>query len=115
MKYMLAIYHDEAAMKCGQSDAQVMAAHQAYTEALKKAGAFLAVNALQPSSTATTVRVKQGRTEVLDGPYAEAKEQLAGYYLIEVADLDTAIAWAARCPDASIGRVEVRPIFTLPF
>lgn len=115
MQYMLAIYHDEAATGCGQSDAQFMAAHQAYTEALKKAGAFLAVNALQSAATATTVRVKQGKTEVLDGPYAEAREQLAGYYLIEAPDLDAAIAWAARCPDASVGRVEIRPTFTLPF
>lgn len=115
MQYMLAIYHDEAAMKCGQSDPQVMAEHHAYTEALKKANALLAVNALQPSVTATTVCVKQGKTEVLDGPYVEAKEQLAGYYLIEAADLDAAIVWAARCPDASRGKVEVRPVFTLPF
>lgn len=115
MQYMLAIFHDEAAMKCAQNDVQVMAAHQAYAEALKKAGVFLAVNALQSAAGTTTVRVKQGKTEVLDGPYAETREQLAGYYLIETADLNAAIAWAARCPDANVGRVEVRPVFTLPF
>ncbi len=81
MQYMLAIYHDETAIKCAQSDAQVMAAHHAYTEALKKAGAFLAVNALQPSSTATTVRVKQGKTEVLDGSICRSQGAVGGILL----------------------------------
>jgi hypothetical protein len=68
---------------------------------------------LQPSSTATTVRVKGGKTEVLNGPYAETKEQLGGYYLIDVPDLDAALSWAARCPGASVGTIEVRPIMAM--
>lgn len=115
MQYMLAIFLEDNPKECGQSDAQLMAAHQAYTAALKKAEAFLAVNALLPAANATSVKVVKGKTEVLDGPYAEAKEQLAGYYLIEAPDLDAAIAWAARCPDASRGRVDVRPVFTFSF
>jgi hypothetical protein len=88
-----------------------MAAYQAYTEALTQAGALKGSNRLQPSSTATTVRVADGKSHVLDGPYADSKEQLAGYFLIDVPDLDAAIAWAARCPGASHGSVEVRPSF----
>jgi hypothetical protein len=68
---------------------------------------------LQPSSTATTVRVKSGKTEVLNGPYAETKEQLGGYYIIDVPDLDAALSWAARCPGASVGTIEVRPIMAM--
>ena len=87
----------------------MMGAYRAYTEAMKQAGAFVAGDALQPSDTATVVRVRDGRTQVLDGPYAEAKEQLAGYYLIEAKDLDAALEWAARCPGAAWGTMEVRP------
>jgi hypothetical protein len=93
---------------------QAMAAYGAYTEALRKAGVLLGVNRLQPTSAAATVRVENGKSQVLDGPYAEAKEQMGGYYLIDVPDLDAAIAWAARCPAASHGAVEVRPVWTAP-
>ena len=68
---------------------------------------------LQPVATATTVRVANGKTTVLDGPYAETKEQLGGYYIVDVPDLDAALSWAARCPAASHGAVEVRPIWAM--
>lgn len=112
MKYMLMIYGNETAMAAArQADLQqLMGAYGAYTEALKKAGAFIAGDALERSGTATTVRIADGKSQVLNGPYAETKEQLAGYYLIEVPDLDAALAWAARCPGASHGVMEVRPL-----
>jgi hypothetical protein len=90
---------------------QAMWAYNAYTEALKKAGALAGSNRLQPISAATTVRVANGKTQVLNGPYADSKEQLGGYYLIDVPDLDAAISWAARCPGAGHGIVEVRPVW----
>ena len=73
----------------------------AYGEALRKANAFLGSNRLKPSANSTTVRVANGKTQVLDGPYADTKEQVGGYYLIDVPDLDSAITWASRCPAAS--------------
>ena len=90
-----------------------LAAYMAYTEALKKAGAYVGSHRLQPTSTATTVRVANGKSQVLDGPYMDSKEQLGGYFIIEVPDLDAAISWAARCPAASHGVVEVRPIWNM--
>lgn len=70
-------------------------------------------NRLRPTAAATTVRVRDGKTEVLNGPYAETREQLGGYFLIEVPDLDAALTWAARCPGAAYGSIEVRPIWTM--
>jgi hypothetical protein len=84
-------------------------AYKAYTLALKEAGVMVGGAALQPPPTATTVRRRDGRRDVQDGPYAEAKEQLGGYYVIDVPDLDRALEWAARCPAAASGAVEVRP------
>jgi len=115
MKYMLLIYGNEAAMQAARQAEraeknQMMAAYGAYTEALKKAGVLLGGDALDSSTTATTVRVANGKSQVLNGPYAETREQLAGYYLIDVPDLDSALSWAARCPSASQGVVEVRPL-----
>lgn len=113
MQYMLLIHSDEARMKEAMASGgapQMMGAYRAYTEAMQQAGVFVAGDALQPSSTATVVRVRDGHTQVLDGPYAEAKEQLAGYYLIEAKDLDAALEWAARCPGAGSGTMEVRPV-----
>jgi len=92
---------------------QGMAAYQAFSEALTKAGALKGSNRLQPTSAATTVRLVDGRSQVLNGPYAESKEQLGGYFLIDVADLDVALSWAARCPGAAHGVVEVRPIWVM--
>jgi hypothetical protein len=116
MQYMFQLYADERrwadpSTRDAQDD---LAAYYAYTEALKSAGAFVAGDALQPTATATCVRVgTDGKPAVLDGPYAETKEQLGGYYVIEAPDLDSAIAWAARCPGASHGTIEVRPILVL--
>ena len=95
----------------GQSDYPENPA--AYSEALTKAGALVAGDRLQHTHTATTVRVEGGKTQVLNGPYAETREQLGGYYIVEAADLDAALSWAARCPGASHGAVEVRPIWSM--
>lgn len=114
MQYLLLIYLDEArwpAMTPAQQE-QGMAAYKAFNEALTKAGAFKAASRLQPTATATTVHVADGKTQVLDGPYAESKEQLGGFYLIDVPDLDAALSWAARCPGASHGTIEVRPLWS---
>ena len=115
MQYMLLIHTDESAMREAIAQArggapEMMGAYRAYTDAMQKAGVFVGGDALQPSTTATVVRVREGKTQVLDGPYAEAKEQLGGYYLIEAKDLDVALEWAARCPGAQWGAIEVRPL-----
>jgi hypothetical protein len=115
MKYLLMIYGDEAAIKAADKvkTEQMLAAYRSYIDAMTKAGIVLGANRLQFSTTSTTVRVANGRTQVLDGPYAETKEQLGGYLLIDVPDLDTALSWAARCPGASSGVMEVRPIWEM--
>jgi hypothetical protein len=115
MQYLLMIYRDEATfldMKESEGT-KVSAEFGAYTEALKAAGALVGGERLRPVSTATTVRVENGKTKVLNGPYAETKEQLGGYYLIEAPDLDAALGWAARCPGAAYGAMEVRPIWPM--
>jgi hypothetical protein len=114
MKYMLLIYQNEAARQSASERQmkETMGAYAAYTGAMRESGAFVAGDPLQPSSTATTVRIAEGRSKVLNGPYAETKEQLGGYYIIDVADLDAALTWAARCPGAQTGVLEVRPIMT---
>jgi hypothetical protein len=115
MKYMLLIYGNESAMqKASETETgQMMAAYQAYTQAMMQAGAYVDGNRLQPSSSATTVRVANSKTEVLNGPYAETREQLGGFFIVEAADLDGALSWAARCPGASHGVIEVRPVWTM--
>ena len=115
MKYLLLIANEEAAMKAmtPADMGPMLAAYRAFGEAMAKAGVTAAGERLQPTAAATTVRVRGGKTEVLDGPYADTKEQLGGYYLIDVPDLDAALAWAARCPGASHGAVEVRPIWAM--
>ncbi|MDE2230009.1 MAG: YciI family protein [Alphaproteobacteria bacterium] len=116
MKYMLLIYQNEATSQARgeKQTAEFMGAYMAYTKAMRESGAYVAGDPLTLSSTATTVRVADGRAKVLNGPYAETKEQLGGYYIIDVADLDAATAWAARCPTAQAGGVlEVRPIRTM--
>ncbi|MBN8944442.1 MAG: YciI family protein [Rhizobiales bacterium] len=113
MQYLLLIYEDESARK-GASQAalgEVIAAYGAYIEAMKTAGHYLGGNRLRPVATATSVRISDGKKQVLDGPYVETKEQLGGYCLIDVPDLDAALSWAARCPGASLGTIEVRPIW----
>ncbi len=115
MRYMLLIYNDEAALANApiEQTRQVLAAYSAYTEALKNSGVWLASDRLRPTQAATSVRLAGSKTNVLDGPYADTKEQLAGFYMIEAADIDAAIEWAARCPAASSGTVEVRPIWEM--
>ena len=115
MKYMLLIYREEAGMQAmSEPDrTQTMAAYGAYTQAMMQSGTFVDGGRLRPSNAATTVRVANGKTEVLNGPYAETREQLGGYYMIEAADLDAALSWAARCPGASGGAIEVRPIWEM--
>jgi hypothetical protein len=116
MQYLMMLYVDEAGWPklTKTQQEQGVAAYTAYTEALTKAGVFRGTNRLQPSSTATTVRMTNGKTQVLDGPYADSKEQLGGYMLIDVPDLDTAISWAARCPTVDHGVVELRPLWATP-
>jgi hypothetical protein len=112
MEYLLMIYWNEAEvheMSPAQTS-QRAAAYGAYAEALGKAGLMRGGNRLHDVETATTVRIRDSKTEVLNGPYAETREQLAGYFLIDAPDLDSALAWAARCPGASHGVMEVRPI-----
>ena len=115
MQYLLLIYGNEAAMASASEDdrGQMIAAYGAYTEAMMKAGVMVGANRLRPSSAATTVRSPNGKTQVLDGPYAETKEQLGGYYLIEAADLDAALSWAERCPGAAVGSIEIRPVWVM--
>jgi hypothetical protein len=112
MKYLLMICTDEAAeAKMPQSEmADMMKQYFAFTQDAKDKGVYIGGNALQPTSTATTVRVRDGKTITSDGPFTETKEQIGGYYLLECKNLDEAIAWAARIPGASHGAVEVRPI-----
>ena len=115
MQYLLMLYVNEGGwteLTPAQQE-QGMAAYAAYTEALTKAGVLRGSNRLRPSSGATTVRITDGKSQVLDGPYADSKEQVGGYYLIDVPDLDAALSWAARCPAASHGTVEVRPIWAM--
>jgi len=115
MKYMLLLYANESAFQAlPKAEAERgIAAYHAYTEALTQAGVRVASDRLQPVASATTVRVADGKTTVLNGPYAETREQLGGFYMIDVPDLDAALSWAARCPGASHGVVEVRPIWAM--
>ena len=115
MQYMLTLYSEEAGWNrlTETQQQQAVASYMAYTEALKNAGALVASNRLQPSSSATTVRITDGKSQVLDGPYSDSKEQIGGYFLIDVLDLDAALTWAARCPGAAHGIVEVRPIWCM--
>ena len=115
MQYMLMIYSEQSRIGAMTQDEgqKMMSAFLAYTEALKAAGAYVGGDRLQPTSTGATVRVRDGQTQVLDGPYADTKEQLGGYYLIEAADLDEAVKWAARCPGAQVGSMEVRPVWAM--
>jgi hypothetical protein len=112
MQYLLMIYRSEAEL--GKMDAtarrETTAEYGAFTQSIIQSGHFKAGDGLQPTTTATTVRVRDGKTLATDGPFAETREQLAGYYLVEAKDLDTALAIAARIPGAKTGSVEVRPI-----
>jgi hypothetical protein len=109
MQFMLLIYEDDAE-RVEKMDER-MPTCAAYAETMAKAGIYVAGERLRGVGTATIVRVVDGKTHVVDGPYAESKEQLGGFHLIDVPDLDTALAWASRCPSASRGAVEVRPVW----
>jgi hypothetical protein len=115
MKYLIMIYSNESdeQKRTEQQTGTVIQAYMAYSEALVKAGVMVGGERLRPSQSATRVQVKNGKSQVLNGPYAETKEQLGGYYMIDVPDLDAAITWAARCPGASDGIVEVRPVWAM--
>ena len=112
MRYLCLIYDEEkklAAMPKNESDA-FMGEYFGFTEDIKKSGHYIGGNALQPVSTATSVRLRSGMMSTTDGPFAETKEQLGGFYLIEAKDLNDALQVAARIPSAKTGTVEVRPI-----
>jgi hypothetical protein len=115
MQYLLALYTDESGWgrMTPEQQQQGTAAYMAYGEALRSAGVLVGSNRLKPSATATTLRTTDGKTQVLDGPFIESKEQLAGYYLIDAPDLDAAMQWAGRCPAAQHGIVEVRAIWAM--
>ncbi len=112
MKYMLLIYGNETGGPAPGTPefGAYMGEYISFTDEVKKAGAYIGGEALNPVSTATAVRVRRGKTETMDGPFAETKEQLGGYYILECKDIDEAIAYAAKIPDARTGTVEVRPI-----
>jgi hypothetical protein len=115
MRYMLLIYGNEAAEADMPADQQqaMFAAHIAYAQELRDRGAMLAGDPLLPTSAATSVRVRNGKRAVTHGPFAETAEQLGGYYLIECANLDEALEWAAKNPSATYGTIEVRPVMEL--
>jgi hypothetical protein len=112
MRYLCLIYDEEqklAAMPKSESDA-FMGEYFAFTEGIRKSGHYIGGEALQPVQTATTVRIRNGKLSTTDGPFAETKEQLGGYYLINARDLNDAIQVASKIPSARLGSVEVRPI-----
>ena len=112
MQYMILIYGDEKAWAGLPEDEMnaAFAAYMQYSKDLAAAGVMRGGASLQPIATATTVRVRGGKAATTDGPFAETKEQLGGYYIVEVPNLDQAIKWAAKCPGAAHGSVEVRPL-----
>ena len=116
MKYLLLIYENERAWE-GASEAdqgKIFQEYMDYTNGIKKKGHYVAGEALQPVSTATTVRVKNGKTLTTDGPFAETREQLGGFYMVEAKDLDEAIKLATGIPAVRTGSIEVRPIMPTP-
>ena len=116
MQYLLLIYMNEAVREHMKPDemSRIMQEYAALTESIVKSGNLKAVERLQPVSTATTVRVRNGKPQITDGPFAETREQLGGFYLIEAENLDQAIAIAGRIPAARDGSIEVRPIMPIP-
>ena len=113
MRYMMLIYTEETESATPEEMRQVAAAHRALMEETSRLGIFRGADPLEPTATTTTVRVQNGRVLLTDGPFAETKEQLAGYYILDCRDLDEALEWAARIPTAcggAAGCVEVRPI-----
>ena len=115
MKYMCLIYSDESAFaKFSKAEQEAgYAEYFAFTDSIRKSGNYVAGDALAPTHTATAVRVQNGKTKTTDGPFAETREQLGGYYVIQAKDLDEAVAIAARIPGARYGTVEVRPVLDM--
>jgi hypothetical protein len=115
MQYLFMLYADDSQWDkmSPEQQQQGAAAYFAYTKALQEAGVLKGSNRLRPATTATRVNATNGKTQVLDGPFADTKEQLGGYYLIEAPDLDAALAWAGRCPAVHHGTVEVRAIWEM--
>jgi hypothetical protein len=116
MRYMLLIYNDptvQAKMSEAEQNANTNE-YYAYTQELAKSGKMGAGEALMPATDATTVRVRNGKKVTTDGPFAETKEFLGGFYIVDCKDLDEAIEWAAKIPDAKYGSIEVRPIWEIP-
>jgi hypothetical protein len=113
MQYLLMIYQNEVeyAKNDAATSQKMLAEYQTFTQSIIQSGNFKAGDRLQPTTTATTVRVRDGKTLTTDGPFAETREQLGGYYLIEAKDLNAAIDIAARIPGARTGSIEVRPIW----
>jgi len=113
-QYMLLIYSPTDSSPSPDEIAAEMPKWFAYTTALQESGALVAGDALEATDTATTVRVRDGETLISDGPFAETKEGLGGYYLVDVPDLDAALQWAAKIPNGGYGSVEVRPVAVFP-
>jgi hypothetical protein len=115
MQYAILIHGEEAGMLQATPEMinQMMGAYAAYTKSMHDSGVWLAGERLKPSTTATSIRIRDGKTEVQDGPYADTKEQFGGFYMIDVPDLDAALSWGAKCPGAQFGTIEVRPIWMM--
>lgn len=115
MRYMLLIYSEESAWKAlsEKEMGEMFQQYAAFTDEIRKSGHYVAGDPLEKTTTATTVRVRNGKTVSTDGPFAETREQLGGYYVVKAEDLDEASAIAARVPGARIGSIEVRPIPTM--
>ena len=116
MKYALLIYAAEKdwTEKSKEEQGRIYAEYMNYTVELKKSGKMLSCEPLDPTSTATTIRVRDGKTIPTDGPFADTKEQLGGIYAIDVKDLNEAITWASKIPDARTGSIEIRPLMNVP-
>jgi hypothetical protein len=114
MQYMLLIYETEGRKLSPAEYGELHQEYMTFTQDIVKSGKFKAGDPLEPTSTATTVRVRNGKTVTTDGPFAETKEQLGGYYMVEAKDLDEAVAIAARIPGARTGTIEVRPVMKIP-
>ena len=115
MQYLILIYDEDTANPSPEPPdpavmGEILGQYNAYTDMLKSTGAFIAGEALQPVTTATTIRQKDGQTITTDGPFAETKEGLGGFYLVQAPDLDAALALAAQCPGVRFGSIEVRPV-----
>jgi hypothetical protein len=116
MKYALLIYAAEKdwAERSKEEQGNIYNEYWAYTVELRKTGKMLSCTPLDPTPTATTIRVRDGKTVPTDGPFADTKEQLGGIYVIDAKDLDEAMAWASRIPDARCGSIEIRPLMNVP-